>query len=274
MKCKAIGCDWNGTLFYDATDKEIHKEIIMGLLKESLKRVVKGNIRSVSTISNLLYKSGKIIKGYANYQRIRARKEEDIRKKIYEMKNAANRIYEIFNESVLEGRSIDGLSSEFLNKAFERYAKKNRNKLDIRIARPIRAVHQGKVYTFIISGSYQYAIKRVLDYSKFSDAFDEIIGTRIKEYCGIVVGIDESPRKEKTQLFINEFLKKRGYREQEIIYFGDCEFDLEIGEILPPGNFIVSFFSEDDFKEFASTHYKAFVPESEEDLLKYLISKV
>lgn len=268
MSYKAIVSDWNGTLFYDVTDEGIHKEFAYELLRSCLKSMINCDSRSFSNFRKIFESEIKIKRKYREYKKIRARKDIEIGKKIEAMKIIANDIYKIFNENILIGRSL-----EFVEAVIEKYAMKNKNKIDKRLAEPIRVFHNLGKETFIISGSYERCIKRILELSDYLNAFNDIIGTKIQEYCGIITKIDESLRKRKGEKFKENFLINRKFKENEIIYIGDSEFDLEIGEILQRGNFIVSFLATNDFKELASSHYRAFVPESEEDLIKYLKAK-
>lgn len=268
MSYKAIACDWNGTLFYDANDSGIHREFAQELLKYRFKDIFSSEPDSFKKFMELLDSCIQICKKYKEYNRIRSMRYIELEKRVEMMKKVLNDIYKILNENILIGRDI-----EFVNRVIWNYAERNKEKVDDRIAKPVRKLHSKGKETFIISGSYQDCIKKVLELSGYYKDFDEIIGTKIHEYCGIVTNLEESSRTGKTQLFIDKFLINRGFKEQEIVYLGDSEFDLEIGRILPSGNFIASFFSDDEFKELASRYCKAFVPESEEDLLKYLESK-
>ncbi|MEM5826286.1 MAG: haloacid dehalogenase-like hydrolase [Candidatus Aenigmatarchaeota archaeon] len=268
MNYKTIVSDWNGTIFYDATDEEIHKEFAYELLRSSAKSVIASTRESFETFIKVINSGRKIMKKYKEYNKTRARKDIEANEKIKRMKEIANEIYEIFNSNILIGRT-----EEFVDRVIENYAKRNKDRIDRRVLNPIRNAHSKGKGTFIISGSYQKCIKRILDLSNYISAFDEIIGTKIREYCGIVTNVDEASRKRKRDLFIQKFFNELGLRENDIIYLGDCEFDLEIGEMLPEGNFIVPFLATDEFKELASRYCKAFVPESESDLAMYLEAK-
>lgn len=108
---------------------------------------------------------------------------------------------------------------------------------------------------------------------KSGEVFDKIVANELETENGKAVGFTLNIYGEKAEVMEREFFEEEGLREDTTLYVGDSEDDEPIADILVPGNFIVSFFASDDFKERMSSKHKAFVPKSEEDLRKYIDSR-
>jgi len=252
MKYRIIVSDWNGTLFDDKIDELQLKEIIFAGFRDLIMEFLKGE-KNIGEIFNLF-------RGL--------REIKNISDKINGDPEEFQRIYDILNENILCGRK-----TSFIKNVIDEYAKKYKKMIDERVLRPIKNSHLEGKYTAILSCSYEYGIKSVLRESGYEDVFDDIIANKLLENSGHLIGFVNEVYGRKQNIIKEEFLYKKNLREKDIIYLGDSYIDEPIAEILPKGNFIVPFLADEDYKEKMSAKYGAFVPESEDDLIKYLKNK-
>lgn len=253
MSYKAIVSDWNGTLFEYPTDEIQNKKLAYAVLDDAKRAILKGKIWRVADIIKLLKAKGELKKRLKQY---------------YNGEGHLWEIYESFNENVLRGKPVD-----FVNSIIDEYAKGSISKVDGRVIRPIQAVHRNGKRTGILSGSYDYSIKRILEEAGYFDVFDDIVANTLQKDGNRVIGLTLEIYERKPEVLETEFFKKRGLRENNTLYLGDSKDDEPIAEILIPGNFIVPFFASDKFKQRLSSKYKAFVPENEMDFARYLQSR-
>jgi len=253
MPCEAIISDWNGTLFEYATDEALNRRLGYRALFDDVTAVLTGRFWKIADVAKLLRAKAQLEKRLRQYYRGERHLQE---------------VYEPFNESVLKGRPV-----AFVERVIDRFARESADKADKRVLRPIRKAHENGKFTGILSGSYDYSIKRILEESGFSDVFDVVVANTLQTNGNEAVCLTFRIYGRKTEVLIEEFFKKRGFRENNTVYLGDSKDDEQIAEILTPGNFIVPFLARDEFKQRMASKYKAFVPESEEDLMKYLQSR-
>jgi phosphoserine phosphatase len=253
MSYKAIVSDWNGSLFEYPTDEVQNKKLAYAVLDDAKHAVLKGRIWRVIDVVKLLKTKSELKKRLQQY---------------YDGERHLWEVYEPFNENVLKGRPVS-----FVNKVIDKYARESADKLDERVIRPIQSVHREGKRTAILSVSYDYSIRRILEKAGYPYVFDDIVANTLQTDGNRVVGLTLEIYERKPEVLKTEFFEKRGLREDDTLYLGDSEDDESIAEILVPGNFIVPFFASDEFKQRLASKHKAFVPESEEDLLKYLQSK-
>ena len=251
MAYKTIISDWNGTLFKYPTDEIQNRKIAFSVASNSIKQaLLHGRIWKVGSIVKLL--------------RIKSKLENKLQE-YYKGEKHLRDVYGFFNENILKGRSVS-----FVNSIINEYARNSVDKIDRRIMGPVEAVHKNGKSTAILSVSYDYSIRKILEEAGFSNVFDDIIANTIQADNDIAVGLTFEIYEKKPEVLKSEFSEKRGLKENEILYFGDSEDDELVADVLAPGNFIVPFFASDDFKQKLSSKHKAFVPESEKELLKYL----
>lgn len=253
MPYKAIVSDWNGTLFEHPTDEVQNKKLAYAVLDDAKRAVLNGRIWRVGDIVKLLKAKGELKRRLQQY---------------YDGEGHLWEVYEPFNENILRGRPVS-----FVNGVIDEYARESRDKVDDRVVRPIQTVHEDGKSTGILSVSYNYSIRRILEETGYSGVFDDIVAHTLETDGDRVVGLTLGIYERKPEVLRTEFFGKRGLRENDTIYLGDSEDDEPIAEILASGNFVVPFFASDEFKQRLASRYKAFVPESEDDLLKYLNSK-
>ncbi len=252
MIYKAIVSDWNGTLFEDHTDKALNGKIIVSILFHVTGEILKGKWEKTKELKNTLKAVHKLYRTVKQY---------------YKGERDLLDIYRIFDTDIVRGKPAPVIKS-----AMDKFAKEYAKRLDKRILEPLNEIKSDGKYISILSASWKYGIEKTLENSGYSELFDEIVANDMKICKGIISGfrIDIIYQK-KYKTLEREFLKKRGFKEREILVLDDSEETF--GEILPPGNFIVPFFAPEDFKEKMASKYRAFVPESETDLRKYLKSR-
>jgi len=250
MSYKGIVSDWNGTPFEHATDEIQNKRIAYAVLDDA-KSALKG---------------GKIWRAWDVVKLLRTKSE--LKKRLQQYKDGERHLWEVyepFNEGVLRGLPVD-----FLKGVIDDYARESAGKVDGRILRPIRAVHEDGKSTGILSVSFDYSIRRILEEAGYADVFDDIVANTLETDGDKAVGLTLGIYGKKPEVLRAEFFDRRGLRENDTLYLGDSEDDEPIAEMLDRGGFIVPFFADDEFRERMASKHGAFVPESEQDLLKYL----
>ena len=121
--------------------------------------------------------------------------------------------------------------------------------------------------------SYDYSIRKILEEAGYLDIFEDIVANTMETEGDKAIGLTLGIYGRKAEVLRTEFFDKRGFGENDTLYLGDSRDDEPVAEILATGNFIVPFLAPDQFKQEMASKHKAFVPESEEDLLKYLQKK-
>ncbi len=250
MSYKAIISDWNGTLIGYPSDEPLHKKIAYAIANDLKSQLFKGEFWKIVDIIKLVRTRGKLKRGLCEFR---------------EGKKHLQDIYDIFNDGVLKGKSV-----KYITDIIDGFAKEFAKKLDNRVLRPIQAVHKEGASTGILSASFDYSISKTLNEAGYAEVFDDIVSNKLLVNDGKVLGITLDIYEKKAEFLQSEFFEKRGLRENDTLYLGDTIDDEPIAELLAPGNFIVPFFAPDEFKERLASKHKAFVPETEQDLLRYL----
>ena len=256
MSYKAIISDWNGTLFEPPTDEALNKKIAYAVLDDTKKALTRGKLWRVTDIYKLLKTKSELKRLIQQYEKGEVTLKE---------------LYKPFNENVLRGRDV-----ALIEDAVIKYATESALMVDKRIVRPIKKVHyeNGKG-TGILSVSYDYSISRILQHAGFKYIFGgiNIVAHTLKKDGDKAIGLTNDIYDRKAEVMEDEFFRNRGFREHDTFYLGDSEDDEPVADLLDEGNFIVPFFASDDFRERMASKHKAFVPENEGDLLKYLAAK-
>lgn len=141
--------------------------------------------------------------------------------------------------------------------------------------RPLRQARALGKDTGILSVSYNYCIRKILEEAGFTDIFDDdnIVANRLLTDGDRAVGLTLDIYGKKAETLTDRFFRERGLRESDILYLGDSEDDEPVAELLPNGSFIVPFFAQSGFRKVMASKHKAFVPENEADLQRYLETK-
>jgi len=250
MSYKAIISDWNGTLINYPSDELLHKKIAYAIANDLKSQLFKGEFWKIVDVMKLVRTKGKLKKRLREFNSGERHLQD---------------VYDIFNDEILKGKPV-----KYITGIIDRFAKEFAKKLDSRVLRPIQAVHKEGASTGILSASFGYSIDRILKEAGYSRIFDDIVSNDFLVNEGKVLGITLDIYEKKAEFLHSEFFDKRGLRENNTLYLGDTKDDEPIAKLLAPGNFIVPFFAPDEFKEKMASKYKAFVPETEQDLLKYL----
>jgi phosphoglycolate phosphatase-like HAD superfamily hydrolase len=251
MPYKAIVSDWNGTLT-STSEEALNKRIGYTAFGDTKREVYHGHVEKLPALGKLIVAKILTERNLRDYKR---------------GKRHLRDVYKAFNFG------LRGQSAEYINRIVDEFASQTSGLVDERILRPIKDVHlQGK-FTGILSVAYERIIKRSLEEAGYPDVFDDIVANTLQTDGDKVIGLTLEIYERKPEVLRTEFFEKGGLRENDTLYLGDSEDDEPIAEILIPGNFIVPFLATDEFKQRVSSKHKAFVPENEEDLLKYLKSR-
>lgn len=250
MPPKTIISDWNGTLFEYATDEIQNKKLAYAVLDDAKRGVRRGRIWRIADVFGLMKTKSELKKRLQEY---------------HSGKRHLWEVYEPFNKHVVRGRPVS-----FVNGVIDEFAHETAGKVDGRILIPIQNAHLRGNATGILSVSYDYAIRKLLQEAGYSDVFDTVIANTLETKGDRALGFTLKIYGEKAKILKEEFFEKRHLRESDIVYFGDSEDDEPIAAILPPGNFIVPFLASNDYRQKLGSKYKAFVPQSGRDLDDYL----
>ena len=244
MACDAVICDWNGTLIEYRDERPILENIARDLFRASIPfhpfRMVR--ILRARTKLEMLYKEG--------------RREAEF--------DFVREMFRVYNE-----RIINGLAVSFICRSVDKYANEEQTqaKLDHRVLRVIKEYHELGKTTGIFSAGYEYGIRRIIAVAGYSKYFDFYEADHLKENNGRATEFGLSIYRNKPRLLV-KLLRDRNLDTSRVAYIGDSEDDEGCFEIVKYP--IVSFAATNEQKEICARKYKAFVPEDEMDLLKYL----
>lgn len=251
MSYKAVISDWNGTLT-SATEEGLNKKIGFTLLEDTGKKMIRGNIKDLSLLGKLIY----------------AAISTKINLSFY--KNGKGHLHNVYNAFNF---AIRGQDANYINNIVDDFAKETISMVNEDILNSIKEVHTNGKYTGILSAAYDRVIRKTLQESNYSDIFDKIVANTLQTDNDKVVGLTFEIYGRKPEILIHEFFEKEDLREDNTLYIGDSEDDEPIADILKSGNFIVSYFATEDFKQKLASKYSAVVPRNKEDFMKYLQSK-
>lgn len=249
MAFNTVVSDWNGTIFGYPTAEPENRELAHAALAGAKKGVLSGRVWEAWDIVRLLMA------------------KRGVERRLEEYKHGECRlidVYEPFNEYV-----IRGMEPEFVNGVIDGFARRNASRVDERVLRPIKTVHDEGARTGILSVSYERTIKEVLKGAGYNEVFNEIAANRLLTENGKAAGFTLDIYGIKGIVFQRRFLGEN-LRGQGVAYLGDTEDDEPVAEILPRGGFIVPFMAKPEFRERMTKTYGAFAPRDEPDLLNYL----
>jgi phosphoserine phosphatase len=236
--------DWNGTLIASRDEKGIMQSIAMDYAVASLPLRLTHLIRlfKVQRKLNELYREGR---------------RDDEFDYVIEM-------FRVFNAHIVNGLPVD-----FVNRSIERNAakKKTLENIDISLLRIIDRCHREGKQTGILSAGFEENIRASLRNAGYDCSFDFYEANLLKHENGKAIGFDLSIYRKKYQ-FLQDLLKRRNIDERHVVYIGDSEDDAECFEFV--GFPVVSFMAPAEIKNLYARKYKAFVPETEQDLSVYL----
>lgn len=249
MVKKAKVFDWNRTIHPDKTDMQLHAQIGKRILVETI-----------------------VGKQCAPYSR--ALRTAELGMGTLELAAALRRFKEgkiTLEElnSIYNRRFICGQKIETIEKVIEEYAKKCAGNIDQRVLGAIRETRRENEVVAILSASIDVSIGKMLEIIGARRLFDRVIANELIREGETILGVSSRIYGNKREE-MEEFAKRNEIDLDNIVYMGDCEDDATIAPILKRGNFIVSFMAERKFKEEMSLKQGAFVPESAQDLIKYL----
>lgn len=245
MPIKAVVSDWNGTLFKHPTDEVQNKKLAYAVLSDAKRSVLRGKVWRLKDVVSLL------------------KTKSELKKRLQEYKGGKRHLWEVyepFNAGVLNGRPI-----AFIHRVIDEYAKESETLVDRRILHPLQVAHRNGVNTAILSVSYYYSIRKILEEAGYTGLFDTVVANTMRTSGITALGLTLDIYGLKKEAFYNEFLQRRCFRADSTLYLGDSEDDEPIAELLIPGNFVVPFFATDEFKQHMASKHKARVLEREED---------
>jgi phosphoserine phosphatase len=253
MSYRALISDWNGTLFQHPTDEAMNKKIGYAILNGATQGLKRGNIFKLGDVIGLLKAKGKIKKRLQEYRK---------------GKRGLGEVYEPFNRHAIRGRPVS-----FINGVVDEFCRESVGLVDCRMLRPIRRAYERGIATGILSTSYEYSIRRILEMTGFADAFHHISANILQADGERALGFTADIYERKPEVLRHGFFDRWALRKGDTIYMGDSEDDEKVAEMLPPGDFIVPFFASEEYRQRMASRHKAFVPASEADLDTYLRNK-
>jgi phosphoglycolate phosphatase-like HAD superfamily hydrolase len=244
MPCDAIISDWNGTIVGYRDEKPILQSIARGIFRSSLPfhplRMM--SILRAQRELETLYAEG--------------RREGDF--------DYVREMFRVFNS-----RIVAGVPAETIRRLVDRYAAQpgTQSELDLRVLRPIREAHHEGMVTGIFSAGYRYGIERILAVAGFLQAFDFCEADDLRQEKGRAVGFLLNIYRNKARL-LADLLRGRNLDARRVAYLGDSEGDEGCFEMVRYP--IVPFLAPEEAKQHYAQKYRAFVPESEEELADFL----
>lgn len=254
MSIQYVVSDWNGTLIKYPDECDLYRNLALDYAKSQLWHKIPvhpttflGLIQTKRRISSLL-KQGKKGEGFDDY---------------------VERMYAVYNDSV-----TCKLTVGFVHKSVDAYARKANKELDPRLLEPLRQIRGEGKRMCILSAGYEYGIRSILREGGYGDLFEpnDIVADLLAQKQGIARAFLLRIYNHKFEYLRDEFIIRRKFKPNLIAYVGDGKGDEPCFDYLTSegGHSIVSFFASDDFKQHCAQQYGAFVPQSDEDLIKYL----
>ena len=244
MTCSAIICDWNGTLFEDIDEEAIVRAIIVELAK--------------SYIPSHPFKFARLIKTKNDLETLRRKRNQG---------RENGRLVELlqsYSEKIIKGAPMSSV-----RRLVEKYSNRRdvQAKVVLKALRPVAERHRSGITTGILSAGYSYGIQMILKSAGYADCFDFYKANLLTETNDRAIGFTLSIYKNKAELLLN-ILKDRNLDPQKTAYMGDAMEDVGCFEVI--GRPIVSFLTPELLKQKFAQQYKAFIPEDEADLARYL----
>ncbi len=246
MTCEAVISDWNGTLFKDIDEEAILRTIATDLARSYLPW-------HPLKIAHLLKVKQELES--LNNKRMQDRGSD----RVIEM-------FRIYNEKVIKDAPIS-----LVNRSVEKYSNMRhvRDKIIHSALRPIAERHRAGLTTGILSAGYRYGIQMILKSAAYDDCFDFYEANPLEETDGKAIRFKLNVYKNKAEI-LQRLLKERNLEAKRVAYLGDGMDDTGCFELT--GYPIVSFLTPEALKQQFAQQYKAFVPDDEAELMKYLKS--
>jgi phosphoglycolate phosphatase-like HAD superfamily hydrolase len=244
MTIKYLICDWNGTLIGFNNEKPlfqaIGKEIFKSALPFNVGRIVRMQ-KAKAQMDELAGKWGR---------------EKDL--------GLIKEIFQIFNTSFIEG-----IPMVKIIRFIDKYAASDmvQKKLQKELLNIVRGLKLKGKKTGIFSAACKYPIEKVIGVAGYDKDFDFIEADQIYSEDGKAMGFGLSIYGHKHEL-IDEIFQRRNINPEEVAYIADTEDEAGCFEKVKYP--VVSLLVSDELKNKFAREYKAFVPESIEDLDNYL----
>jgi phosphoglycolate phosphatase-like HAD superfamily hydrolase len=244
MTCSAIICDWNGTLFEDVDEEAIVKAIIVDLAK--------------SYIPSHPFKFARLIKTKNELEILNRKRKQGLGNDhiVEELQTYSEKL-------------IKGVPMSLVRRLVEKYSNRRdvQNKVVFKVLRPIAERHRAGITTGILSARYSYGIQMILKSAGYGDCFDFYEANILTETEDRAIGFTLSIYKNKADLLL-KLMKDMDLDPQKTAYMGDSLDDVGCFEVI--GRPIVSFLTPEALKQKFAQEYRAFIPEDESDLARYL----
>ena len=244
MTCSAIICDWNGTLFEDVDEEAIVKAIIVDLAK--------------SYIPSHPFKFARLIKTKNELEMLNRKRKQGLGNDhiVEELQTYSEKL-------------IKGVPMSLVRRLVEKYSNRRdvQNKVVFKVLRPIAERHRAGITTGILSAGYSYGIQMILKSAGYGDCFDFYEANSLTETEDRAIGFTLSIYKNKADMLL-KLLKDMDLDPKKTAYLGDSLDDLGCFELI--GHPIVSFLTPEALKQKFAQEYRAFIPEDESDLARYL----
>ena len=246
MTCKAIICDWNGTLFEDADE-----EAILRVLASDLAR---------SYIPWNPLRALRLLRAKNKLETINARRGQ------YPATERIMEMFRIYNEGI-----IKGVSAALIQRIIQNYARRPdvQGKVVKSMLRPVVERRKAGLITGILSSGYKYGIETILQTAGYHDCFDFYEANILGVASGKATGFKLDIYTNKAEVFL-KILKEKRLEADQAAYVGDSLYDAGCFELA--GYPIVSSLTPKELKEKFARQYRAFIPKDEADLRRYLNS--
>ncbi|MBE0481153.1 MAG: haloacid dehalogenase-like hydrolase [Dehalococcoidia bacterium] len=246
MPLKAVVSDWNGTLIAYPDESPMLMRIATDIFK--------------SCVPYRPLKMAEILRTRRILRNLHAELDRDRQAVIRDM-------FRVYNERIIRGTPM-----RVIHDSMDRFCRSpdTQAKLEMRLIRPIRRWRESGMMTGIVSAGYRHGIEKALGFAGYRDYFDFCQAEDIKHNDGHAVEFGLEIYKKK-HIHLARLLEDRNMDPRHAAYVGDTDDDESCFQVV--GYPIVSFLAPGDVKERFARKYRAFVPESEEELDRYLEDK-
>jgi len=240
MTYKAFVAGWHKTVYRRSNDCVLYRKLADAVLFDAAKQAVsKDKVTGLLRLKPIIDIKNKLSRHHDN-----------------EHPQLPSDLQDAINSYLIRGRSLNMVAAWI--DAFAQDALK-REDIDRSILGWMYSFKAGTAVTAILADTCDQVVRRIIEKASTPTPVQLILANRLRDKDGAVVEI-RGLHGSKEDLFEKEFFEKRHLSREDVLYCGGLEEDINIANLLPRGNFIVSLFAPEDFKRMMYLNYGAFVP--------------
>jgi hypothetical protein len=248
MPIKHVIVDWNGTLCDMVDDSIIMKRFAVAILRDHAASIARGHLFRALNVARFMRGRAALFKAKRRFATGGLSLVE---------------LYSPFNRDMLAGSPVVMLERESAG-----YGTEHAHLIDNRLLAPALAARDAGATLTIFSAAYGGGIRAILAAAGVN--IDDIVSNTLTSTNGRAVALTAGFRDDKAGDFRREFIERRGWLAEDIVYAGDNEVDEPIATFLPTGNFVVPCLAAEPFRLHMRKAHGALTPNAPEELAPVL----